>query len=298
MGIAVPDTAPRRRPNLVSATHTAIALVFFFGVGLAGGTVYKMHFGDDAALQVADQVSPPPSPLDAPPAPTQNVAANRASTAADATRDLAYVEPSTPPALAPSPVPTPAEAITPHAPSATIAEAAPPAPQAQPAEPPAPIPYAEIAPARPDVQPDTPATAPQRVAAIPLKKPAEPTATHRPAPTKITGAPQAAALHASPPAPGKAGLFRVQFGAFANEENARRVQWAIEATGVKVEVSQEAGPSGRSLFFLRSPAYPDYATALSAAQAVQNRAKHFVNPIAIDYTIRGDRSAPQQQAQH
>ena len=56
------------------------------------------------------------------------------------------------------------------------------------------------------------------------------------------------------------------FTDFANEENAHRVQWAIEATGLNVEVSQAPGSTkGEMLYYLRSPLYPDYASALSAA---------------------------------
>jgi hypothetical protein len=66
---------------------------------------------------------------------------------------------------------------------------------------------------------------------------------------------------------------------------------------VKVDVSQEPGPSGHSLYFLRSPAYSDYAAALSAAQTVQHRVENFVNAIPIDYAILGDHSTVVQQAQ-
>ena len=145
------------------------------------------------------------------------------------------------------------------------------------------------------MQLETQAAKPTHVAAIPPKKPekeAMVAKAHRSSP------PQAAALHPPPAAPsGATGPFRVQFGAFANEDNARRVQWAIEATGLKVEVSQEPGPSGHPLYFLRSPSYPDYASALSAAQTVQHRVEHFVNAIPIEYAIRGDRAALEQQAQ-
>jgi hypothetical protein len=75
------------------------------------------------------------------------------------------------------------------------------------------------------------------------------------------------------------------------------VQWAIEATGVKVEVSQAPGPSGHPLYFLRSPAYSDYASALSAAQTVQHRVQNFVNAIPIEYAILGDHAVLVQQAQ-
>ena len=120
---------------------------------------------------------------------------------------------------------------------------------------------------------------------------------HRPAAAKNTAPPQTAATHPPPTTQGTVGHFRVQFGAFANEENARRVQWAIEATGLKVVVSHDQGASGNPLFIVRSPSYPDRAAALSAAQTVQSRAKHLVNPIAIDYAIIPDRAAGEQHAE-
>jgi len=300
MGIAVPeDFEPRTRStsrsNLASATYTAIALVFFFGIGLAGGAAYKLYFGADAGPQIADRMGPPPA---APTVPApQNFAAEKAAP------DLARIEPSAPPALAPPPAPGPGEATKPHAPSPTVAPAmtlAPPPPMPSAAAPaqapqaaPAPVPYAEVAPPRTDAQPETQAAPPKHVAAaIPPKKPAMVAKTHRSSPA------QTVAIHPPPAAPGNAvGPYRVQFGAFANEDNARRVQWAVEATGLKVEVTHEPGPSGHTLFFLRSPSYPDYASALSAAQTVQHRVSGFVNAIPIDYAILADHSALEQQAQ-
>ncbi|HXR88450.1 MAG TPA: SPOR domain-containing protein, partial [Stellaceae bacterium] len=94
-----------------------------------------------------------------------------------------------------------------------------------------------------------------------------------------------------------AGGFRVQFGAFSQEENARRLQAAIAATGLKVEVSHDQGASGHPLFFVRSPAYTDRASALSAAQGAQIRAQHLTNAIPIQYTIIADHPAPALHAQ-
>ena len=105
-------------------------------------------------------------------------------------------------------------------------------------------------------------------------------------------------LHAPAASRGSAaGRFHVQFGAFASEDNARRVQSAIEAAGLRVEIRHEPGPSGNPLFFIRSPSYADRAAAVSAAQNVQNRAKHLANPVAIDYAIIPDRAAGEQHAQ-
>jgi hypothetical protein len=297
MGIAVPDDiASRSRSNIASATYTAIALVFFFGVGLAGGAAYKVYFGDNAGPQVADQMNKPPA---AHPAPAQNFAAKTPSDAAKAAPDLARIEPTAPAALAPPPAPTVPK--KPGLPPPVIVQAAP--PPAPPALAPEPAPQADTAPSVPyadavpplQAKPETRTAKPTHVAAIPPKKPEKPAMVakaHRVSP------PQTVALHPPPTAPGNvAGPYRVQFGAFANEDNARRVQWAIEATGLKVEVSQEPGPSGHPLFFLRSPVYSDYAAALSAAQTVRNRVQNFVNAIPIDYAILGEHSAVVQQAE-
>jgi cell division protein FtsN len=163
-------------------------------------------------------------------------------------------------------------------------------------------PYADAtpSPAPQEATPEAAPAKPTRVAAIPPKKPEKPAMVakaHRPLANNNAPA-QTVALHPPPTAPGNvAGPYRVQFGAFANEDNARRVQWAIEATGLNVEVSQEPGPSGHPLYFLRSPSYSDYAAALSAAQTVQHRVNGFVNAIPIDYAILGNHSVVQQQAE-
>src|ERR1700753_1779055 len=106
MGIAVSDdTAFRSRSSFASNAYMAIALVFFFGVGLAGGAAYKVYFGDDSGPQVADQMSPPPTAT----TPSQKFAAEKAAP------DLARIQPSAPAALAPPPAPSADEAIKPHA---------------------------------------------------------------------------------------------------------------------------------------------------------------------------------------
>ena len=295
MGIAVPDdTDSSSRSNLASATYMAIALVFFFGVGLAGGGAYKIYFGDDGGFQVADRASPP-APASHPASP-QNFAANAPRAAEQAVPDLVRIEPSAPPALMPPPAPTVPK--QPGLPPPTIVQADPPSqpPEAEPApsraETAPTVPYADATPSPQDAQPETRAVKPARVAAIPPKKPAMVAKAHRTTPS------QTVALHPPPAAPGNvAGPYRVQFGAFANEDNARRVQWAIEATGVKVDVSQEPGRAVIRSTSCRSPAYSDYAAALSAAQTVQHRVENFVNAIPIDYAILGDHSTVVQQAQ-
>jgi cell division protein FtsN len=279
MGIAVrDDTESSRRSSLAGITYTAIALAFFFGVGLAGGAAYKIYFGGDAGPQIAAQASPPP-PLSVQPVVTlqnvapqnlapQNLMGVQPGDIEKAGPDLVRIEPSVTPASTPPPAPLVAR--QPDLPPPTIAAAA--TPPAAPAEP---VP----------------------VAAVPPKKPETVAKPRRTASAESKDA-ETAMLRPPPAAPGNvAGPYRVQFGAFANADNARRVQWAIEATGLKIEITQGAGPSGRPLYLLRSPSYPDYASALSAAQTVQHRVKGFVNAIAIDYTILGDHSVAQQQAQ-
>lgn len=283
MGIAVSDSLDRRS-NAASMAYTAIALVFFFGLGLAGGTAYKLLIADDDSGPQPAQVAaaqPPALP------PLPQTAAASPEPADDFAPPLAHLTPTAPPALAPPPAPSP---TTP-----TIAAAPPIAPLAL-----APVPSAAAAPTTPP--PEAAAAAPTPAApralaqrhAPPPKKPRLVAKATRTAPGETV------ALHAPPTAPANAsGPFVVQFGAFANEDNARRVEWAVEATGLKVQVTQAPGSSGQMLYYLRSPAYPDYASALSAAQTVRDRVQHFVNAIPIDYAILGDHSgdhAIEQQA--
>ena len=308
MGIALPDSEPGGRSKLASATFTFIGLAFFFGVGLAGGAAYKIYFGEDGSPRVADQANPPTATPAAEPPLEQAVAATTPSApetaAEEAAPDRPRLEASAPPA--PAPQVAPPDASEP----AMMAQAAPPAmpPTPEPAaqttsgETPAAPALAQAAPespaatAPPDAQAAMQAAEPAPVAALP-QKPATAAKARRPAPAK-TMAPSPAATHRPVAAPSDtAGHFRVQFGAFANEDNARRMEWAIEATGLKVEVGRDRGASGNPLFIVRSPSYPDRAAALSAAQAVQSRAKHLVNPVAIDYTIIPDRAAGEQHAQ-
>jgi hypothetical protein len=299
MGIALPTT-PGTRSTIVSTTYTVIALVFFFGVGLAGGTAYKLLWADDSDQQAADQAAAAPdadetAPEDAPQtaaapspdngapdhdAPDHDALANGATTdtppgnsaPSAIAPQMAQLAPSAPPSV-PPPAPMAAATVTPP----PFVSAAPTATE--------PVPYVEAA-------PTAPAVAAERRAAVPPRKPHLAAKTAHPAQTET------ALLHAPPAGPANvAGPFLVQFGAFANEDNARRVQWAVEATGLKVEVTQAPGASGQPLYYLRSPDFHDYAAALSAAQTVQDRVQHFVNAIPIDYAILGDHATIEQQAE-
>ena len=277
MGITLSATLGNR-PAFVSATYTAIALVFFFGIGLAGGTAYKWLASDGAVAQVADRVATPP--VAEPTLPATVAQAPGEIAPSMAAPRLAQVTPSAPPSVAQPPAPVTVAAATPTPSDAT--------PQAA-ADTPAPVPYLAVEPQARAARSHT--AAQHRIVAAP-KKP------RIAAKTVHAAVAQTVALHAPPAAPANlAGPYRIQFGAFANEDNARRVQWAVEATGLKVDVAQAPGAGGHRLYYLRSPSYRDYAAALSAAQTVQDRVQHFVNAIPIDYAILGDRPAIEQQAQ-
>jgi hypothetical protein len=280
---------PERRSAVVSTVYAVFGLIFFFGIGLAGGAAYRLMDNGAADAQLSDRIQPsnsqptnPAPQIAAAPPPMQTAAATPAPLTPASPSDngpaftapkLADINPTAPPSVPPPPAPAIAATVVPASPD------------------PSPATADNIKPARPST--------PRTVAAIPQKKPQVAAKPHGVAKTLTREAPaQAVALHAPPTGPGNSsGPYRVQFGAFANEENARRVQWAVEATGVKVEVTQAPGAGGRVLYYLRSPAYYDYAAALSAAQTVQSRVQGFVNAIPIEYAVLGDRATAEQQAQ-
>jgi cell division protein FtsN len=100
----------------------------------------------------------------------------------------------------------------------------------------------------------------------------------------------AATSDATPPAAGDSpsSPYRIQFGAFTIEDNAHRIQWAVEATGLPVEVAHLPSPKGRMLYYVRSQPFPDRAAALSAAASARDKAKGFVNAEPIEYVLVGD----------
>jgi hypothetical protein len=110
------------------------------------------------------------------------------------------------------------------------------------------------------------------------------------------------AIPPRPPAPAApsatgAGRVRIQFGAFAIEDNAHQIQSAVEATGLGTELTQVTTPKGHVIYFVRSHLFPDRAAAVTAATAAQAKAKSLADPVAIDFFIIGDTPAPGQQAQ-
>ena len=274
---------PNDRPKFESMTYTVVALVFFFGVGLAGGTAYQLLPGQEEAVQTAE--ADPPAELMAP----ADMMATRTApdTSADdrAAQDLSAIVPTAGPPDVPQA--TDPVAAAPSSPLATTL-ATRTLPDSEPAMTAKADPIPAPAPQKPHVARPISAAKPsvaERQPAPPAKKPeiAEKTDS---------------IIHAPLTAPANAvGPYRIQFGAFANEDNARRVQWAVEASGMQVEVAHTTNSTGHLLYYLRSPSYSEYGVALSAAQTVQNTVQRFINAIPIDFVIFGDQGPPMQQAQ-
>ena len=242
-------STPRGRSKLEAAAFTAVLMIFFFAVGLAGGAYYLMQ-APGAEPQLADSATTSPS--------------------FDATAQrLAQVQPTAHP---PDTVPTLPPAM-PIAPAFERAAMAAPAVSVAPSEP-APVAFAATEASRTLPTPG------------PITKPAN-QATGNDRSKSITSR-QVAALRPPPMPAHGAGAYRVQFGAFASEENARRIQWAIEATGMAVDVTHSPNSAGRVLYTLRSPRFPDATAAQAAADIVKDKVSRFVNPLPIEYAILGD----------
>jgi hypothetical protein len=110
----------------------------------------------------------------------------------------------------------------------------------------------------------------------------------KPAPVVHTAkaSPHAETAHPATAAPAASGPFRIQFGAFRHEENAKRLSRAITTPAMKASVTLGKDHNGRPLYYVRSPAFADFARALAAAWDAQNTAQkqHFAEPIT--YLIR------------
>ncbi len=238
-------STPRGRSKLEAAAFTAVLMIFFFAVGLAGGAFYLMQ-APGSEPQLADSATTTPS--------------------FDATAQrLAQVQPTArPPDTVPNLPPD-----TPIAPAFERAAMAAPAASSEPA----PVAFA--------------ATQASRTLATPgpSAKPVSPNTADR---TKSITSRQVAALRPPPMPAHGTGAYRVQFGAFASEENARRIQWAIEATGMAVDVTHAPNSAGRVLYTLRSPRFPDPTAAQAAADVVKDKVSRFVNPLPIEYAIMSD----------
>jgi len=251
-----------------NTAFTALVLAFFFLVGLGGGVLYRLlpHGSASGASPPAASNASPPQALEV------------ASTPETAGASLA---PRAPQVEAAASVP-----LTPASPEAAVpAPLSPTATTKQPAG-------AGTA-ASP---PETKAPAKSQLAAAappaPASKPGSAVIQTRAAPQK-----RAAAAEAKLAAPsGEAGPFRIQFGAFSVEDNAHRVQAAIAATGLPVEIARAPGSNGRQLFYVRSQPFADWTSATTAAAAARDRIQHSANPVAIDYVVVADRTAQQTQA--
>lgn len=275
--IGAPELS-KSRSQIVSTVYAVFGLIFFFGAGLAGGGAYRLWSNNaaDQAASVSTNAAPPSLASAAPSAritPSDSTPLMPGSTTGPAfvAPKLAEIAPTEPSLNAP-----PSATPTVPMPNTSAMEVSPAsAPNT-----------ANIAPLA--AAPAKPARSTQLAAVVPPKKlPAKPAIAERPHPAAAAG--DTVALHKPPAAPDNTvGPYRIQFGAFANEDNARKVQWAIEATGLNADVTVQTGSGSHALYFVRSPTYPDYAAALSSAQTVQSRVQHFVNAIPIEYVIIGD----------
>jgi hypothetical protein len=288
----VAEQEKKSRWKLGGTASTALLLSFFFAVGLAGGVLYRL-LPTTTSEKIAIHDT---APAAAPPALAQNMAASSGaaalpakpaspSNAPSAPAQIAAAHPApSPAASAPLPAVSPAIIPPPIAPIAgnMTPEAAQFAPTSDPAAAtPPPDKSAATTPGKGKAT-ATGAAKPK----LALAKPKAPPVKH-----------PAALATAASPSRGAEGPVRIQFGAFSIEDNAHRVQWTVEATGMPVEVAQLASPKGRMLYYVRSQPFPDRATALSAATTARDKAKTLVNPVAIEYIILPDATTPSQQAQ-
>ena len=282
------------RSKFESTAYTVLLLAFFFAVGLAGGVLYRLLptttssevTGQTARVPVSTASTAAPTPAPTPAAAPAPAPAAKASAARDAA-----VPPPTPAPVktaAAKTEPAPAPAALSAALPADVAPNADGAPGMSAAV--ASIPTSDTAysPA-PKASPSDTGTARAISAAKSLTPPPKATPEKRVAAASKAPAPQSASESAIGPV-------RVQFGAFTLEDNAHETQWAVEATGLPVEVTQETTRKGHVLYYVRSHPFADRAAALSAAIATQQKAKSFVNPVDVDYMIVSD-AAAQQQAQ-
>jgi cell division septation protein DedD len=165
---------------------------------------------------------------------------------------------------------------------------------AKPAPPPKPIASEASAAAKPlaPVKPAPPAKAAEPAA---KSKPSAVAAAQPAKPAPAKHAPPAAQRATAEAA--EAGPFRIQFGAFAVEDNAHRIQWSVEATGLPVEVVHAPNRKGHMLYYVRSQAFPDHEAAQSAAAAARAKAKSFAQPVALDYVLVSEAAIAAMQGQ-
>lgn len=136
------------------------------------------------------------------------------------------------------------------------------APPSTPADPPA----AAVAPPAPM------AAAPEREA-MAMSAPA-PAPAPRPAPAPVpAAAPAISPVPAPTAAHSGAGGYRLQFGVFAHQDNATRLTKAINSPQSQVAIETGQDHAGRTLYYVRSPTYPNLDKAQAAAKAAQAAAQ-------------------------
>ena len=283
------------RSKFESAAYTVLFLAFFFAVGLAGGVLYRVlptHRileSPDSSAPVAATETPAASEAALPP-----VAAPAKISASAPSASEAAVPP--PPKSSPAPAPAPVAVIAappPAAPSPTAPAAGPPAESvASVAKPAAPAERVAKTPTPPKPAASEPVATAK--AAPAHAKAAEPAEKPKPVAVATAQPPKPAAVKHAPPAAHstegtpESGPFRIQFGAFAIEDNAHRIQWSVEATGIPVEITRAPNRKGHMLYYVRSQPFPDRDAALKAAVAARDKAKSFAQPVAIDYIVVSD----------
>ncbi len=290
------------RSKFESTAYTVLLLAFFFAVGLAGGVLYRLLPNSTGEAVVAHAPTPPAAsaPPVVPAAPVQTATAVTEPSAPVAKQAASPAKAATAKPAAPANAPATASVPLPDLAATTKPQAA----RSDAIAPIATEAATTVSPTSGEIAANNPATAkpakPDAAASRPISaaKPATAAVKSKAPPEKrVAVAAPLPPLAGQPVPEGAAGPVRVQFGAYAIEDNAHQTQWAVEATGLAVEITQLRTPKGRVLFYVRSQPFADRAAAVSAATTAQTKAKGFVTPVAIDYVIVRDAAKPAQQAQ-
>jgi hypothetical protein len=244
----------------VRTALAASGIVFFFLVGLGAGTYFDRTPTDSPSEPIvaatsgvtADHSFSLPAPV------TTGEKTAPAPEPTPAPPSVAQARAIVPPPLPPEEMTgAPPQAVTPPAVSA-------PAPREEAAALPPPVPHtaaptklALAAPPRPEAKP------------APVPAAVKPVVLHPPT------------IHPPVPADKAGGPFRIQFGVFRHEKNARRLSEAVSTPAMKVSVIRSTDHQGHPLYYVRSPNFPEFARALAAAWDAQNAAQklHFNEPI-------------------
>jgi len=269
----------------LKASLAVLGLLFCFGVGLVGETYFREWRGKDAKpTQVTAQLPQAEEPRGAAITTTQPSSPPSAETKlAAASHEAAAAKPAATTALPPHPAATATAGGGASAPSAATNAAA--TGQAMNSAEPSAATAATLA----TLAALAPTAAPPAVpaAAPPAPKPA--TAKTKPAVAAAQTArkPLAGTAAAAPAGAAASRLhYRVQFGAFAIEENAEILRRAIETPKLRISITRAADNSGRVLYHVRSPAFASYDEALNAVREAQDAAKQAQFDEAVEYLIQ------------